>query len=581
MRSLGRGDRAELGRGFLTRWLPVLWQAPPEPPAAQQFQVTAQTTPARFLLRVIFSARRYTIPAAVLGIGWQVGEALVPVVMGIAIDRALATGDAGELALWIVVLGAVFLMLSLAYRFASQMTARAGELVQHRMRATLSRAVLHADGDGARQPDGGVVSLMTNDVARVSAVALTVYPVAEFAGIIFIAVSLLLIHWPLGLAVLVGAPAVVWLMGVLSRRLAHDSRVYQTLLAKTVGRATDLVAGYRVIKGVRAEAEAARRYREASRQTLDGAFRNVGLLGRFLVGSNTVSGIFVAAVAALAGWFAIAGELSVGGLIAAVGLAQALLAPMRMLAMNAVPAWAAAIASSSRVLDALKGSPRVTEDRPSADLSVVGVPVVGLSFEQGAAVRIEPGEMVGIRADERRAMDIVDALVNPHSRGEVQVSIDENQPPRKRLDRYRSTVLVSPHHATLFSGTIADNLALSTSSTQVRDEALRVAACDDFVEAAGGLDGQVGEMGNRLSGGQRQRLVLARALAGDAPVLVLHDPTTAVDSVTEELIASRLRGLRRNRSTLVIASSPALLNACDRIIDLRGHDDERSNENVA
>ena len=80
--------------------------------------------------------------------------------------------------------------------------------------------------------------------------------------------------------VLVGAPVVVWLMGVLSERLSRDTRVYQGLLAATVGRATDLVAGYRVIKGMRAETEATRRYRQASQETLVGAKRNAGLLGQ-------------------------------------------------------------------------------------------------------------------------------------------------------------------------------------------------------------------------------------------------------------------------------------------------------------
>ncbi len=94
---------------------------------------------------------------------------------------------------------------------------------------------------------------------------------------------------------------------------------------------------------------------------------------------------------------------------------------------------------------------------------------------------------------------------------------------------------------------------------------MRAAACDDF---AADLDLPVGEDGNRLSGGQRQRIALARALASDAPVLVLHDPTTAVDPVTEHAIAVRLRDVRADRATLLIASSPALLGRCDRVVDL-------------
>jgi ABC-type multidrug transport system fused ATPase/permease subunit len=125
--------------------------------------------------------------------------------------------------------------------------------------------------------------------------------------------------------------------------------------------------------------------------------------------------------------------------------------------------------------------------------------------------------------------------------------------------------MVSPHHAVLFSGSIRDNLEAVGAAPVLVDAALRAAACDDF---AADLDRPVGEGGNRISGGQRQRAALARALASDAPVLVLHDPTTAVDAVTEHLIAGRLRGVRAERSTLLITSSPGLLGSCDRVVDL-------------
>lgn len=531
-------------------------------------------------MRVIGSAWRFTVPGAVLGIGWQTGEALVPLVMGVAIDRAIATGDPGALLLWLVVLGGVFLMLSLSYRFASRLAALATEKVQHRLRSALSRSLLHADGSGAPRPDGAVVSLMTNDVMRTAAVGLMVFPVAEFSGVMFIAVSLLVIHWPLGLAVLVGAPATVWIMGLLSGRLARDSRIYQGLLADTVGRATDLVSGYRVIKGIRAEDEAARRYREASRETLGGAYRNIGLVGRFTVGSSTVSGVFVAAVAALAGWFAVTGQLSVGGLIASVGLAQGLLPPMRMLAMNAVPTWAGAVASAGRVIDALRSAPgpgTVTPDAETASFAdriafahAAEVPAVEVTIGE-QSVWVDPGEVVGLRADERTGAAIAEALLLAQSGGGVQLAVGGE--PVRNLHQYRSAVMVSPHHATLFSGTIAENLVPDglTQDGCVRrvEEALRAASCEEFVVAGGGVDAPVGEMGGRFSGGQRQRLALARALAADAPVLVMHDPTTAVDSVTDQQIASRLRGIRAGGSTLLIASSPALLAVCDRVVDLR------------
>jgi putative ABC transport system ATP-binding protein len=85
-----------------------------------------------------------------------------------------------------------------------------------------------------------------------------------------------------------------------------------------------------------------------------------------------------------------------------------------------------------------------------------------------------------------------------------------------------------------------------------------------------GLDTLVGERGGTLSGGQRQRVVLGRALAAAPPVLVLHDPTTAVDAVTEARIAEGIKAVRRGRTTLVVATSPALLAVTDRVMLLDG-----------
>lgn len=583
-------DPAQLGRSWLTRWMPVLGQAPSRPPTMEPIAVRPGVGPNRFLLGVLFSAKRYTFPAVLLGVLWQAGGALTPVVMGAAIDEALAVGDGRRLLLWIGVLAAVFLVISLSFRFMAQLSDLATEVISHRFRITLSRRLLHPSGTA---PDAGVVSLMTNDVMRAAGMRLAVYPVAEFCGVIFVAVALLLIHWLLGLIVLAGAPLTVWLMGALSGRLARDSRKYQGLLARTVGRATDLVAGYRVIKGIRAETEATDRYRETSRETLDGAFRNVGLLGRFLVGSTTVSGVFVAAVAVLAAWFAIEGQISVGGLIAAVGLSQALLPPMRMLAMNAIPGWAAAIGSCARIIDALTGAeagPPTEDDEPFTDgrgsATAVSANRIELRVWDREAVTIDAGETIGLRVDEANAAMIAEALLRPGSQEAVSVSVDGLGQTDPRFDRrWSESVIVSPHHAMLFSGTVAESIRPpdvrdpDACDVEVRGrhaEALHAAACDDFITAEEAETREIGEMANRLSGGQRQRLALARAYAADAGVLVLHDPTTAVDSVTEQTIAARLREIRDERTTILIASSPVLLGVCDRVVDLDAAQHERT-----
>jgi ABC-type multidrug transport system fused ATPase/permease subunit len=574
---VSRDDPSGLGRSWLTRWLPVLGQAPAEPPDVRPFVVRAGERPRRFVTRVIFSLPRITVPSMLAAIVWQVGESAVLVVMGLAIDRALATGDAGQLVRWLAVLVALYLLLTAAARLTNRLNAYAIQVLQHRLRATLSAAVLHPGGGAARAPDGAVVSVMTSDVARLAnAVLLVILPIARITAIGFIAVSLLAAHRPLGIMVLLGAPLAVWSTGLLSARLSRDTRAYQDLLAGTVGRATDLVAGYRVIKGVRAEAEATGRYRQASRETLAGARRNAGVLGRFLVGSGAVNGVFVAAVTGLAGWFAVDGRLSVGGLITAVGLTQALLPQMQAIAGVSIPNLAGARASAARIVDVVVppsavdvppsavDAPPTAVDASAPSARVDPTPVLDVAFA-GASIRVEPGELVGVRAGDRTAARLAGALLNPHTGDGIEVRLDGRPARELSPAEYPFRVTVAPHRATLFTGSIRDNLTTPVGRPELLDGALRAAACEDF---ATDLDSPVGENGNRLSGGQRQRVALARALATGAPVLVLHDPTTAVDPVTEQAIAGRLADIRAGRSTLVIASSPALLGCCDRVVDL-------------
>jgi ABC-type multidrug transport system fused ATPase/permease subunit len=100
--------------------------------------------------------------------------------------------------------------------------------------------------------------------------------------------------------------------------------------------------------------------------------------------------------------------------------------------------------------------------------------------------------------------------------------------------------------------------------------ALDVASAEDAVDGLeGGLDGVLTERGRSLSGGQRQRLALARALLADPEILVLDEPTSAVDAHTEVRIAERLRDLRAGRTTVVLTTSPLLLDRADHVVLLQ------------
>ncbi|MFJ8332093.1 ABC transporter transmembrane domain-containing protein [Streptomyces sp. NPDC094437] len=142
------------------------------------------------------------------------------------------------------------------------------------------------------------------------------------------------------------------------------------------------------------------------------------------------------------------------------------------------------------------------------------------------------------------------------------------------IDSARAAVLVQDKDPVLLSGTLRELLDVPASGAVSPAEALAAAQCADVLaalvegslDAADPMDARITERGRSLSGGQRQRLALARSLITDPEVLVLDEPTSAVDSHTEARIAGGLRGLREGRTTVVFTSSPLLLDHAERVV---------------
>ncbi len=537
----------------------MLLQAPTEPIPTRALPVTDRTTPRGLTWRVVRAAPRYSVPAAALSITHQVGEALVPVIMGLAIERAVATGDPLQLVLWLGLLGADFLMLSFSWRFGSRLAELGTLAVQHRLRTTVAAHLMRRApraGRPSEQP-GVALSLATSDANRLSeAVSIGVYPVGQLAAVLFGGAVLLTLSWPLGLAVLVGAPLLLWLTERAGRTLRDRSGAEQRAAAAAAGRAADLLSGYRVIRGIGAEAEAARRYRQASRTALADTVRARRAEGVFGGAMSIVTGLFLTAIAVCAAVLALSGSLSVGAFVAVVGLAQFLIDPLRVLALYTGTWWASATASAARLLDVLRDTEPDVEGveasrapaRPAEQsLLAAGSPTDGLADD----LAVRPGEFVVVACAGERSVAVAAALRARHP-----------------------DALHAPHVAHLFAGTVTENVAPPGADAETLAAALRAAACDDLAGILPeGLDSRVGENGTALSGGQRQRVALARALAHDPDLLVLHDPTTAVDAVTEARIAEGVHASRRHRRTLVVTRAPAFAAVADRVVHVTEGDD--------
>uniref|UniRef100_UPI00037A4014 ATP-binding cassette domain-containing protein n=1 Tax=Nocardiopsis lucentensis TaxID=53441 RepID=UPI00037A4014 len=434
----------------------------------------------------------------------------------------------------------------------------------------LPRRVLDPRGGAERgRLPGALTNIASGDAERVGqAVGRIPVAVACAAGLVVSAAALLRVSVPLGLLVLLGTPPLLYLTHLVGRPLARRSEGEQERAARASGTAADLVAGLRVVKGLGAEAAAADRYRATSRASLTAALHasraQAGHDGAVLA----LTGGFIAAVALAGAVLAMRGDISVGGLVAAVGLAQYLHGPFRGLGfVNGV--LARARASADRVAEVLDAPWAVTDGTatlPAAPEGAVRLRDLHHSTLRGVDADIAPGSLVGVVApDPAAAADLIACLsrdVDPE-RGTVEV--DGVDTTKLALTDLRRAVLVGEHDAALFEASLADNVAVAASGSV--EDALAAATADEVASALPhGAATELTERGRSLSGGQRQRVALARALAADPSVLVLHDPTTAVDTVTETRVAERVAAMRRGRTTVLITTSPALLEAAHTVL---------------
>ena len=510
----------------------------------------------------------------------QAAEALVPVAIGVIIDRAVATGDVRALLLSLAGLAALFTVLALAYRTGARLTYAAVEREAHAVRVEIAGRALDPRGHRSGMRDGELLSVTASDAELAAAIVrIAALCAAAVTALVVAAVALLVVDIPLGLGVLIGVPLLVVALNRMAPLLTRRSTSQQEALAGTTSLAVDLVTGLRVLRGIGAQANAARRYAGASRHALDVTLRAATTKGLHLGLTTAVNGLFLAVVAGVAGWLALEGRLTVGELVAVVGLAQFVAEPVQTLGYG-IQLFAMARASAQRVARVLGAAPLVRPGEagaPAPSAARLTLDNVGYAGLDGVNLHVGAGEVLGVLAyDPAEAEALVAVLAGRVPREDYRGTLHVDGVPAEELhiDALRGAVLVEPHDVALFEGTLRSNLAAGGAGDEaVLLGAVRAAAAQDVLAAhPHGIDRVLTERGANLSGGQRQRIGLARAFAADPPVLVLHNPTTAVDAVTEALLADGLAAARRagERGTVVITNSPALLRITDRVAVIDG-----------
>ncbi|OZV77022.1 ABC transporter permease [Micromonospora echinospora] len=534
----------------------------------------SKSSPGTAVLRraVARNGRRLWTGTALASV-YQLCAALVPVLIGVVVDRAVATGDVGALLIWITVLALVYLVLVVTYRHGARRLQRAIAEEGHRLRVEVAARILDPRVLRTDRPTGDLLAISNTD-ADYTSYLLDHIPriTSALVAVTVSAVTLLLISAPLGLTVLVAIPIVLAVLNLTAPLIARRVKEQQDQAGRATALATDLVTGLRPLRGIGAQDTGAERYRQVSRHSLAATLRASRTQNGYLSAATTLSALLTGGIAIMAGWFALTGRITVDQFITVIGSAQFLIEPFGVLSV--VPSWtAAARGAADRVAAVTQAG--VTLPPPAAapggiecDLRLTDVtygPLAGLDLH------VRPGEFVGVVADRPAdAEALARVLAVPDSyKGDILLGGERLE----TVDRGRARRLLhtEPHRTDLFTGTLTSNIAIHDDHGGRLAEALRAAAADEVAHLhPEGLHMPVTERGANLSGGQRQRVAFARALLAGPPLLVLHDPTTAVDAVTEQAMADGIRALRHGPGacygTVVITSSPTLLAAADRVV---------------
>ncbi|NKG19623.1 ABC transporter transmembrane domain-containing protein [Paeniglutamicibacter terrestris] len=496
----------------------------------------------------------------------QVCEALVPVLIGVGIDKAIGPSDLSAL-LWILgALAGLFLMLTYSWRHGYRLTNRVYGFGDHSLRQMVIAKVLHPRATGKQFGAGRTLNIATSDTAITAGLSWTISQMsASLAALITAAAALLLISWQLGLLVLVATVVFLVLMHFITAPLERRTHLQQERAAEATGLATDLVSGLRVLQGLGATRTATERYRDTSRASLQAALGTAKSEALFSTVTLGLSAMFLAAITWAAASMTLAGEISIGQLVTVVGLAQFIQEPLSSLAYYPA-ALAQKRAAAKRIATLLNtevgsGAHVVVRADPTPTDQVAFSELLVRGEGQRPDVRLLPGSMTGLRTDARSAREL--GMLLAGRTGDAGARLLINGAPADSLATLRSTVFVADHDAAIFTGSFRENL----HAPRLLESVLKATGLAELCARLPlGLDARVGEQGSALSGGQRQRLLLARALHQRQPVIVLTDPTTALDSVSEARIAVALGSLR-DATLLVISDSPMLLGACDTVID--------------
>jgi ATP-binding cassette subfamily B protein/subfamily B ATP-binding cassette protein MsbA len=368
-----------------------------------------------------------------------------------------------------------------------------------------------------------------------------------------------------------------------TRTLVNREERVKELEAKLIGRLYETFGAMKLVKSFARETFELSRYTTTGVTTMKARVKLTWQQSLFSVVVSTITIVGTALVVIVGGDYVMTGRLTIGQLTVVISYLAAVYGPLSAIA-HTTGQLQGALAGTKRVRAMFALVPETVEAPDAIDaVDIKGdiqVEDVGFTYPNGARVlhdisfAARPGEVIALvgltGAGKTTLVSLIPRFYDPTV---GRVTIDGVDVRQYRVRSLRDKIAIVLQDPVLFAGTIADNLRygrLDATDEEV-EEAARAAHAHEFIaRLPNGYQTEIAQAGGSLSGGERQRLSVARAILKNAPILILDEPTSSLDSISEEIVFAALRRLRTGRTTIVIAHRLSTVRDADRILVLDG-----------
>src|SRR3989441_5556939 len=540
---------------------------------------------ALFLLSLLSSPLSLLAPLPLkIAVDSVIGSHPIPYVISPFVPEAIAHSAAGLLALAVARLVGVALLRQLQGLTNPLLQAYVKEKLVQNFRTRLFRHVqrLSLAYHEARGTSDSTYRIQHDATAIQYVLIESVIPfisaTVTLVGMIYVMTR---IDWQLALIALAISPGLVVTGRIFRRHLRRHSREAKKLESSTMSIVQEVLGALRVVKAFGQEAREEERFIHRSTEGMRVRLRLASLEGSFnaLVGLATAFGM--AAVLLIGVRHVGAGVLTLGELLMVMAYMNQLYEPLKTISRKAATLQLH-LASAERAF-ALLDDPSDVEVRPNAQplgRASGAIAFRNVSFAYGKdrpvlhdiSFNIEPGARLGIAgASGAGKSTLISLLTRFYDPTAGAILLDGKDLRDYRLADLRNQFAIVLQEPVLFSASITENIAYAKPEA-TRDELIAAAqaanAHEFIVRLPQAYDTQVGERGVQLSGGQRQRIAIARAFLKDSPVLILDEPTSAVDAEAEAAIVEAIRRLMRGRTVILITHRSRLLERCTELIAL-------------